>query len=119
MSVTGRGGVGIPTVLLYEAEGLVISVEAKSGVLYRGLLDSTDDFMNLKMKNVRRSDPSTGEDSKMEQVYIRGSNVTLVVFPEVLSQSPMFKRVIKFKQSKSRYIPQGAGTGTDRPGPGR
>ncbi len=38
MSVTGRTGIGIPTILLHECESLVATVEMKDGTLYRGKL---------------------------------------------------------------------------------
>ena len=109
MAVTGHGAsVGIPVVLLYEAEGLTITVESVKGELYRGFLDQTDDSMNLLMKNVSRTDVA-GDVAQLEQVYLRGSVIKFVVFPAVLQHSPMFKRVLKFKESHRRYIPQGAG----------
>lgn len=50
MSVTGKRGVGIPVILLHDAEGGVVSVELKNGSLYKGLLDEAQDNMNLTMK---------------------------------------------------------------------
>lgn len=38
MSVVGNNRVGIPIVLLHDAEGAVITVETKKGELIRGLL---------------------------------------------------------------------------------
>ena len=36
MSVTGRTGVGIPTILLHESESLEATIEIKDGTVYRG-----------------------------------------------------------------------------------
>lgn len=50
MSVTGKRGVGIPIILLHDAEGGTITVELKSGCIYRGILDEAQDNMNCTMK---------------------------------------------------------------------
>ena len=67
MSTTGRVGIGIPTVLLYEGEGHTITVENKSGELYKGLLVRAEDNMNLKLKNVVFTD-KRGVDVKLDEV---------------------------------------------------
>lgn len=67
MAVTGRVGVGIPTVLLYEGEGHTISVENKFGELYKGLLVRAEDNMNVKMKNVVYTDKK-GKETKLDEV---------------------------------------------------
>lgn len=50
MSVTGTHGVGLPIILLHDAEGSVVTVELKDGSLYRGLLDEAQDNMNCTIK---------------------------------------------------------------------
>jgi small nuclear ribonucleoprotein D3 len=50
VSVTGKRGVGIPIILLHDAEGGIISVELKNGCIYRGILDEAQDNMNCTMK---------------------------------------------------------------------
>ena len=50
MSVSGKRGVGIPVILLHDAEGGLITVELKNGYVYRGILDEAQDNMNLTMK---------------------------------------------------------------------
>jgi hypothetical protein len=49
MSVVGNNRVGIPIVVLHDAEGAVIEVETKKGELIRGLLFEAEDMMNLYM----------------------------------------------------------------------
>lgn len=104
--VTGRLGIGIPLVLLYESEGLTVSIETTKGELYRGILIQAEDNMNCFMRNVTRTD-SKGKETKLETCYIRGKSVLFIAMPDFLSHSPIFKRVVKFKQSKGRFIPQG------------
>jgi hypothetical protein len=53
MSVSGKRGVGIPIVMLHDAEGGIITVELKTGETYRGVLDEAADNMNFTM-TVRR-----------------------------------------------------------------
>ena len=50
MSVTGTHGVGLPIILLHDAEGAVVTVELKDGSLYRGILDEAQDNMNCTIK---------------------------------------------------------------------
>lgn len=50
VSVSGKRGVGIPVILLHDAEGGIITIEMKDGSMYRGLLEEAQDNMNLTMK---------------------------------------------------------------------
>ena len=50
MSVSGKRGVGIPVILLHDAEGGIVTIELKNGFVYRGILDEAQDNMNCTMK---------------------------------------------------------------------
>lgn len=50
MSVTGNAGIGMPIILLHDAEGGIITVEMKNGEVCRGVLDEAEDSMNLVLK---------------------------------------------------------------------
>ena len=50
MSVTGKKGVGIPIILLHDAEGGIVTIELKNGCLYTGTLDEAQDNMNCTLK---------------------------------------------------------------------
>ena len=50
MSVSGKRGVGIPVILLHDAEGGIITVELKNGDVYRGFLEECQDNMNCTMR---------------------------------------------------------------------
>jgi small nuclear ribonucleoprotein D3 len=50
MSVSGNRGVGIPIILLHDAEGAIITIEIKGGTSYRGFLDEAQDNMNCTLK---------------------------------------------------------------------
>ncbi|EWM20813.1 small nuclear ribonucleoprotein [Nannochloropsis gaditana] len=92
MSVTGKGGVGIPIILLHDAEGGIITVETRTGELYRGLLDEAEDNMNLILRDVTKTNVH-GKESKVELIYIKGSQVNFMILPDMLKKAPMFKRI--------------------------
>jgi small nuclear ribonucleoprotein D3 len=50
VSVSGKRGVGIPVILLHDAEGGIITIELKNGCVYRGFLEEAQDNMNLTLK---------------------------------------------------------------------
>jgi small nuclear ribonucleoprotein D3 len=50
VSVTGKRGVGIPTILLHDAEGGIVTVQLKNGDVLRGVLSDTQDNMNTIMQ---------------------------------------------------------------------
>ncbi|EEY62452.1 uncharacterized protein PITG_14914 [Phytophthora infestans T30-4] len=118
MAVTGKRGVGIPTILLHDGEGTIVSIEMKTGETYRGLLDETEDNMNCVMKDAVRTDIN-GNTSQVEQVYLRGSQILFIVFPDIyplqpdiavtLKHAPMFKRVKMWKKHKGSIPTLGQG----------
>lgn len=108
--------VGVPIKLMHECEGHVVTLELKSGEMYRGTLVEAEDNMNCELVNVsftvrqrerrERGRGSTrefsslfrllqgkdGQKSPMERVFIRGSNVRFVIMPDMLANAPMFKK---------------------------
>ncbi|KAI0316447.1 hypothetical protein OF83DRAFT_1126672 [Amylostereum chailletii] len=85
-------GLGVPVKLLHESLGHVITVELKTGQLYRGKLAEAEDNLNISLKDIT----VTGRDgrvSQLDQVYIRGSMVRFFIVPDMLQNAPMFKRV--------------------------
>mmetsp|Transcript_16030 Transcript_16030/g.32950 ORF Transcript_16030/g.32950 Transcript_16030/m.32950 type:complete len:134 (-) Transcript_16030:118-519(-) len=84
--------IGVPIKLLHEAESHIITIELKSGELYRGTLQEAEDNMNCSMTNVTM----TGRDgsiSTLEQVFIRGGLIRFVIIPDILKNAPMFQRI--------------------------
>ena len=92
MSVVGNNRVGIPIVVLHDAEGAVVEVETKSGELIRGILFEAEDQMNLYVKNAVIRDPTGSTKRKVSQVYIRGPEIVFIVLPDMLKHAPMFNR---------------------------
>mmetsp|Transcript_25051 Transcript_25051/g.50888 ORF Transcript_25051/g.50888 Transcript_25051/m.50888 type:complete len:133 (+) Transcript_25051:66-464(+) len=100
--------IGVPIKLLHEAESHIITVELKSGELYRGTLQEAEDNMNCSMTNVTM----TGRDgsiSTLEQVFIRGGLIRFVIIPDILKNAPMFKRI-----DPKQGILRGKGVGIGR-----
>jgi small nuclear ribonucleoprotein D3 len=91
MSVVGNNRVGIPIVVLHDAEGAVIEVETKKGELIRGLLFEAEDMMNLYIKNAIILDPK-GVKRRTNQIYLRGPEILFIVLPDMLKHAPMFNR---------------------------
>lgn len=51
-AAASNSAAGVPVKLLHEAEGHAVTVELKSGELYRGHLDAAEDTMNLTLSKV-------------------------------------------------------------------
>ncbi len=103
---TSLKGVGIPVKLIHESEGHVITVELKTGEMYRGQLVDAEDNWNCQLKDVT----ATGRDGRVSQlnhIFIRGSRVRLMVVPDMLKNAPMFKRIDP--KYKNKALPMGVG----------
>jgi small nuclear ribonucleoprotein D3 len=100
-------GLGVPVKLLHESLGHIITVELKTGQLYRGKLAegmarffepfdgverccslTAEDNLNISLKDIT----VTGRDgrvSQLDQVYIRGSMIRFFIVPDMLQNAPM------------------------------
>ena len=47
--------IGIPIKLLHEAESHIVTIELKSGELYRGTLQEAEDNMNVHLSNCTKT----------------------------------------------------------------
>ena len=102
--------------LLHEAEGHAVTLELRSGELYRGQLAAVEDSMNVQLRGVTHT-ARDGRVSKLESVYIRGSQLRFAVLPDVLKAAPLFKKVQQFADLKAKPLPTGGRGG--RGGRGR
>ncbi|CDI84144.1 small nuclear ribonucleoprotein, putative [Eimeria acervulina] len=75
--------IGIPVKLLHEGLGHTITVETKTGSLYRGTLENAEDNMNMLIQGVS----VTHKDGKVLSL----EQVQMVIFPDMLRHAPMFK----------------------------
>ena len=82
MSVTGKRIIGMPTLLLYEAEGCTILVQTRDGSLYRGRLEDVEDNWNLHMMSVVMRKKGSKADIPLNKLFIRGANVSFIVIPD-------------------------------------
>lgn len=91
--------VGVPIKLLHESSPHVVTVELRTGDVYRGTLASAEDNMNIQLKRVTvtRRD---GMVSNAAHVFIRGSKIRFFVLPDILSDAPMFKRIEALKEGR-------------------
>jgi small nuclear ribonucleoprotein D3 len=123
---TFSGNVGIPITLLYEAEGMKVTVEVsvseylceshvflhslillflqlkmKNGEIYRGLLLSAEDTMNLSLSEVLRT-ARNGQITKLPCVYLRGSSIRFIALPDLLKNAPVFQKVANMKRKMEK-----------------
>ncbi|CAI5722301.1 unnamed protein product [Hyaloperonospora brassicae] len=84
--------VGVPISLLHEGEGRTVTIELKNGEVYRGHLTESEDSMNCQLSNAVLTQRD-GQKSKLELVYVRGSQIKLVILPDVLKNSPLLSKV--------------------------
>lgn len=101
---------GVPIKLLKEGEGHTVAIELKNGEIYKGRLDVSEDNMNCHMTGVSFT-ARDGRTSKLEHVFLRGSQIRFVVLPDMLKNAPMFKRVQQAKDNKEKSASK-SGTGT-------
>ncbi|THG12331.1 hypothetical protein TEA_001518 [Camellia sinensis var. sinensis] len=99
---------GIPVKLLHEAAGHVVTVELKSGELYRGSMVECEDNWNCQLENITFT-AKDGKVSQLEHVFIRGSKVRFMVIPDMLKNAPMFKRLESRIKGKGSAIGVGRG----------
>ena len=91
--------VGVPIKILHEAEGHTVTVELKSGEVFRGKLDEAEDNMNCQMSHVTRT-ARDGKVTTMQACFLRGSQVRFIVMPDILKNAPVFKKVVEAKSFK-------------------
>ncbi|OQR94270.1 small nuclear ribonucleoprotein Sm D3 [Achlya hypogyna] len=102
--------VGVPLSLLHEGEGHVITLELKNGEIYKGHLLEAEDSMNVQLKDVTLT-ARDGQLSRLEQVYVRGSQVKLFILPDMLQKSPLFKKIQAIKKPNEKKAKKGKGRG--------
>lgn len=96
-NISMSGNIGVPIKLLYEAEGMKITVEMKKGEIYRGLLLGAEDTMNVSLSDVLRT-ARNGKVTKLPNVYLRGSSIRFIALPNLLKSAPIFQKVSQQKR---------------------
>ena len=85
--------------------------QMKNGEIYRGLLLSAEDTMNMTLSDVLRT-ARNGQITKLPSVYLRGSSVRFIALPDLLKNAPVFQKVttMKRKMEAEQKLRQQAGT---------
>jgi small nuclear ribonucleoprotein D3 len=112
VSVSGKRGVGIPVILLHDAEGGIVTIELKSGDTYRGFLEESQDNMNCTMKDCTKVNAADGKESHVQIAYIRGSQISFIILPDMLQKAPFFNRIKLWRKHKGHAV-----MGTNTVGP--
>ncbi|GJM89950.1 hypothetical protein PR202_ga06181 [Eleusine coracana subsp. coracana] len=99
---------GIPVKLLHEAAGHVVTVELKTGEVYRGSMVECEDNWNCQLENITFT-AKDGKVSQLEHVFIRGSRVRFMIIPDMLKNAPMFKRLEARIRGKGSAVGVGRG----------
>mmetsp|Transcript_1555 Transcript_1555/g.1489 ORF Transcript_1555/g.1489 Transcript_1555/m.1489 type:complete len:113 (-) Transcript_1555:186-524(-) len=107
------GDAGIPVKLLYEAEGMKVTIEMKNGEIYRGMLITAEDTMNMTLSDVVRT-ARNGQVSKCPSVYLRGGSVRFIALPDLLKNAPVFKKIITLKKKAEAERTAAVGAGAKR-----
>ncbi|CCF59619.1 hypothetical protein KAFR_0H02100 [Kazachstania africana CBS 2517] len=81
----------IPIKLLNESQGHIISLELNNGDTYRGKLLTNEDNMNLQLRDTIVTNAQTNKQTKMDHVFIRGSQIKFLSLPDMLKNAPLFK----------------------------
>lgn len=105
--------IGVPIKLLYEAEGMKITVEMKKGEIFRGLLVGAEDTMNVSLSEVLRTSRN-GQISRLPSVYLRGSCIRFIALPDVLKSAPLFQKVTSQKRKMEEASAQRRGESNKR-----
>ena len=91
-SVSGKRGITVPQILFHEGEGLTVTIECIDGALYRGRASNTEDNFNVHLLDAVVT-ARDGSERTLDRVFIRGSAIVFIIFPDVLQRAPVFDRV--------------------------
>jgi small nuclear ribonucleoprotein D3 len=75
--------IGVPIKILHEAEGHVVTIESVTSEVYRGKLIEAEDNMNCQLSNVTVT-YRDGRQAQLEYIYVRGSKIRFMIFPDML-----------------------------------
>ncbi|XP_010428684.1 PREDICTED: small nuclear ribonucleoprotein SmD3a [Camelina sativa] len=109
---------GIPVKLLHESSGHTVTVELKSGELYRGSMIECEDNWNCQLENITYT-AKDGKVSQLEHVFLRGSLVRFIIIPDMLKNAPMFKDTKGKGKGSSIGVGRGRGGAMRGRGTGR
>ena len=79
--------------------------QMKNGEIYRGMLLSAEDTMNMTLSDVLRT-ARNGQISKLPSVYLRGSSIRFIALPDLLKNAPVFQKVTTMKRKMEKETQQ-------------
>lgn len=94
METKGEEDVGVPIKLLLECAGHKIKIVSVFGDTFEGLLVAAENTMNCHMSAVTLTKQNKSV-SKMDNLYINGSQIKMIYLPDVL-QVRLFSPCIIF-----------------------
>ncbi|XP_010416542.1 PREDICTED: small nuclear ribonucleoprotein SmD3a-like [Camelina sativa] len=109
---------GIPVKLLHDSSSHIVTVELKSGELYRGSMIECEDNWNCQLENITYT-AKDGKVSQLEHVFLRGSLVRFIIIPDMLKNAPMFKDTKGKGKGSSLGVGRGRGGAMRGRGTGR
>lgn len=75
--------IGVPIKILHESEGHIIKIETIIKDIIEGKLEKAEDNMNCHISTVTIT-KKNGDVSKMDNLYICGSQIKMVILPKAL-----------------------------------
>ena len=98
--------IGIPIKLLHDSEGQIVTMELKTGEVYRGYLDEAEDNMNCHLTEVTLT-ARDGNVTHFKRAYVRGSHIRYFILPDMLKNAPMFTVPTTKKNETKPKVPKG------------
>ena len=78
----------VPIQLLFESKPYVVTIETKNGNRYRGNLKFVEENMNCYLENAILLNAKK-KSKKFSSVFLRGSSIIFIIFPDILKQIPL------------------------------
>jgi small nuclear ribonucleoprotein D3 len=103
----------IPLKVLFDALHLPVSIEVATGEVYHGTLEELQNNMNALLKDATKTTRS-GKETRMESVFVRGSNVVFFQLPDALQTSPALLRAGEIVSKAKDTRGEGKGFGASR-----
>lgn len=82
--------IGIPLKTLHEAVGHTVTIEMKTGELYRGRMVTAEDNMNCSLDNITYT-ARDGRTAQLASIYLRGSKIRFFIIPDMIKNAPFFQ----------------------------
>eukprot|EP00834_Sanchytrium_tribonematis_P004506 NODE_225_length_12315_cov_1.300671.p9 type:complete len:121 gc:universal NODE_225_length_12315_cov_1.300671:9026-8664(-) len=105
----------LPSHVLENSCGNLVSIECKNGDFYTGILDKCDHFMNCKLKDVVIVKPSQEPivQLKAEDVYVKGNCVKCIRLNKEALDKPKSDKKSNYNKKNNRSGQRG-GRGANR-----